>query len=267
MANDHLAQVTSHVNTAREAAAEAEAALDAAQAEKEKAAAKVEEATKSADDAETKEDPTLNIKWEAASILSGLAKRAISEAAKAAKATAAANDIVKLAKGFISPSEYEKLEKLLQDARAHKILADENSKKVKEIAEAASKEAQAALIAEKYLNLEKFFNDQRSLIYERLESFHEIAERAGVNSDIVFIAEGLPIINGIINVGSKPSNYQEAVRWVRSRPTWGEEADPLLVLSALVFIYVVDRGYAEHMHDAQKMATWERIHDRVGRLL
>lgn len=128
-------------------------------------------------------------------------------------------------------------------------------------AENARKEAISIYAVEEELKVKKFFEVHREAIYKKLEECDEIAAHAPTNTDMIFIAESLPIINSIIHVGSDRKTLGEASSWVRD--TWGDEADPLIVLSALLFIYVANKGAEENLEDP----VWRRIHRRVQKLL
>lgn len=268
MSSNYPPQVASSLDTAKEAAEKsellfrnAEERLKAAGAELEAQAAAELEAQEG--DGKSKIDPTFNIRMRTFRALSRLAEKAAEHVEKARRAV----ETLKRAADSADPSEQKNIAEAAEKAAGHRNTAALWKSEIKKLAEAARKEVNAATAAEKLLNLEEFFSRQKELVYERLEHYDKIATEAGANSDMVFIAEGLPIINGIINVGSTQHDYNEAITWVKKE--WGHMADPLLVLSALVFIYVVDRGAIDHMaeEDIAKQATWEHIRERVRRLL
>jgi hypothetical protein len=135
------------------------------------------------------------------------------------------------------------------------------------LSEAARKEAHAAIATETFLLVEDFFEKHKESIYERLEECDDIAKKAVAKDDMMFIAESLPIINGLIHVGSKRKDLNKAIDWVRKE--WGGEADPIIVLSALVFIYIADQGVKEfrNSEDQEERMIWTRIEKRVQKLL
>lgn len=265
MSSNYLPEVA----TAKEAAEnselllrDAEERLKATAAELEAQAAEELEAKES--DGKSKVDPTLNIRMRTLSTLSRLAVRAAEHVEKARRA---AETLKRAAADSADPSEQKKLAEAAEKAAGHRDTAELCKNEIKRLAENAHKEADAATAAEKLLNLEEYFSRQNRMVYQTLEHYDKIATEAGANSDMVFFAEGLPFINGIINIGSTHPDYEDAVGWVKK--VWGHMADPLLVLSALVFIYVVNRGAMDPMNkeDIATQATWERIRDRVRRLL
>jgi hypothetical protein len=270
MSSNYPPQVAAYVDAAREAAENAQAIFVRAEERVKEAASELEEDLRKVSESpegESRKDPTLDIKMRTSGSLSLLAEKAAEHAAKARRAAESARKIAESAKNSSDSPGFTALAEATDKAAAHRDTAELWRKEVNTLAENARKEADAANAAEYYLNLEDFFTRQKPLIYERLEHYDRIATDAGANSDMVFIAEGLPIINGIINVGSTQDALNEAIKWVKSK--WGDMADPLLVLSALVFIYVVDRGALDHIHDEEvaKHAAWERIRERVRRLL
>jgi hypothetical protein len=114
----------------------------------------------------------------------------------------------------------------------------------------------------------------RNRIYERLEEFDQLAqdavaqaERKGsglgkTTSDMIFIAESLPIIQGIIHVATDRKSLGQAIKWIRE--TWGETANSLIILSALVFAYIAKRG-ASHTKGTAKHEAWMRIKERASK--
>ncbi len=140
-------------------------------------------------------------------------------------------------------------------------------------AEKCEKEARdnydSAIAVEVLLNVEGFFYDHRQQIFDRLEECHNIALQAISNRDMLFIAESLPIINGIIHVGSARKQLKSATRWVERN--WGSgEAHPRIVLSALLFKYVTGEGakaFIGQNPPHEKENVWKQIQDRVNKLL
>ncbi len=133
--------------------------------------------------------------------------------------------------------------------------------------EKASDYYDSAMVAEVLLNVDGFFIAHKPLIYERLEECDQFASKALTNADMLFFAESLPIINGIINVGSTRKELNDATRWVTEH--WGGgEAQPRIVLSALLFHYVTTRGAEESVDKSkEQQETWKRIRARVGKLI
>jgi hypothetical protein len=119
--------------------------------------------------------------------------------------------------------------------------------------------------AVKRLQIDDFIKAQKKEIFERLEKGYRGAANRQ-DADLLFIAESLPLISAIVNVGSSLANFKEAADWVRETLP---DAEPVSALSALTFIYVVDKGYqaAQASGDVEKENIWTRMQDRVDALL
>lgn len=138
-------------------------------------------------------------------------------------------------------------------------------------------EADSKQVVEEFLHLGDFFAKHKELIFEKLEKADSTAEdegsrKAGVNGDILFFAESLPVINGLLQIGAKRADQKAAEDWVRK--TRGDGVDPLIVLSAMTLIYVAEAGSREahgKTPAAERDATsgtrdpqvWDRILRRV----
>ncbi len=124
---------------------------------------------------------------------------------------------------------------------------------------------------ENYLNLGDFFRRHRDHILDKLEECDSVAQQAEKNQDMIFFAESLPIINGLIHVGTTREELNKAIEWVKQN--WGDKVDPLIVLSALTFIYVAETGAAlaenpstEAGAKVRDREVWNRINARVKKL-
>ena len=111
------------------------------------------------------------------------------------------------------------------------------------------------------LKVRKFIEEQKLLIYEKLEVC-DTSGKVMINGDMLFIAESLPVINGIIHVGSTRKTFNDALDYVKGH--W-QDADPVVLLTALVFIYVVEEAWKEigTGKDEAKKEIWDRIRKRV----
>jgi hypothetical protein len=121
---------------------------------------------------------------------------------------------------------------------------------------------------EERLKAQEFIEQHRPEIYARLEECDRrvvtAKDLAGGEADVIFIAECLPMVAAILHVGSTLRNYREGVKWISdSLP----DADPVTVLSALTFLYIVEHGQVDARPDEAKMEVWRRISNRVSRLL
>ncbi len=126
----------------------------------------------------------------------------------------------------------------------------------------------AKTLVEDDLDLEAFFNRHQDHILDKLEECEETAEKAKSNRDMIFFAESLPIIDGLIQVGTTRDEYKKAL--ARIRADWGEEIEPANVISALTFLYVARRGQEIAEYGGAKKprdkTLWNRITARVKKL-
>lgn len=116
------------------------------------------------------------------------------------------------------------------------------------------------------LGLKEFIGDHFAQIRERLEYFDSVVmARAGSETDTLFLAESLPFVNSVIQVGSPNGKYIKAIEWMRSEMP---EAAPVSILTGLVFLYIVEKGAEWAKKDGGKgeKKTWERIEGRARRL-
>lgn len=125
------------------------------------------------------------------------------------------------------------------------------------------------------LKIEDFLNAHIEKIFDRLEQYdHRVLEletQGEIEGEVIFVAESLPLISGVINVGSSRESFDEACEWVRNKFP-GHEPVPLL--SALTFVYIVNEKWSKFeqagstmpKEEAEKKEIWERIHDRVQKM-
>jgi hypothetical protein len=120
------------------------------------------------------------------------------------------------------------------------------------------------------LQLPTFFKDHPDYlqtIHDRLEEIHDDAEKVNarkeksVKGEMTFMGRSLPLTNGVIHIGSDRTGLRAAVDWART--TWEDWPDPLSILTALTLVYIVERGWDENKHKADKRGTWARIGARV----
>ncbi len=86
-----------------------------------------------------------------------------------------------------------------------------------------------------------FIERHQKTIFDKLEHFYTEEEK---DHEFAFIAASLPLISGIIHVGSTVDNYKNATEWIKKEQKM-PNADPASVLSALTFIYLVNKGVDE----------------------
>jgi enamine deaminase RidA (YjgF/YER057c/UK114 family) len=142
--------------------------------------------------------------------------------------------------------------------------ARERVKELRKLKEEAGEDSDVEVAVNMVLpQVAAFFSKHDDDIFDRLEDCDDIAGHAVWNKDVIFIGEGLPIINGIILVSAKREQLNRALRWVREY--WHDTADPLIMLSTLVFKYVVNKGVQKFKDDPNinKQVIWERIEKRI----
>ena len=124
----------------------------------------------------------------------------------------------------------------------------------------------ARFAVEEELRLTDFIRTCRRQICQAIEDFERGVSGADCDNDAaesntVFVAECLPLAARIVNAGATREDFQRAVEWVNeSKP----DADPVSVLSALTFIYLVQEGLEDSQRDCQ---IWKRIKRRVNNFL
>jgi hypothetical protein len=131
----------------------------------------------------------------------------------------------------------------------------------------------ARQVVEEELKIKDFIEKHESDIYARLEEcdVREMDAKARGDLednevDVIFMSESLPFISGIIHVGSSLKNFNNGIDWVRKNLP---DADAVAVLSALTFLYIVQRGSenARKGADENKLEILGRICRRVNKLL
>ncbi len=133
----------------------------------------------------------------------------------------------------------------------------------------------------KQLQIDEFIKNNKSFIYPKLESYDLLVEQTkeqwkykgpGV---LMFIAASLPLIKGIIYVGSNSKNFNEAINWIKEELCW---VDPESILVGLTFLRIVEKWkdfYSSEKDEVvnypcgekTKQEIWKRIHQRVTLLV
>jgi hypothetical protein len=116
------------------------------------------------------------------------------------------------------------------------------------------------------LGLQKALNEYGDEVHARLKQANEDAEAAPMNSDMIFIALALPMVNGLIHFASTRGRLQEAMKHMTNDWKVSDEADPLSTLSALTLIHIANRALAEggrsNRHPEER-DTWSQIRKRI----
>lgn len=129
-----------------------------------------------------------------------------------------------------------------------------------------SSELEKARSAVEELQISDFIETHKTEIFGRLKENYELAHsgKSEPESDLAFIADSLPLISAIIQVGSNKEVYLKACKWVqKSLPS----ANPSSVLSVLTFIYILEKGCKESSLDEASRETWENMRAAVKKSL
>jgi len=114
---------------------------------------------------------------------------------------------------------------------------------------------------EDYLQIDDFIESQKDVILKRLEEHYEHVSDES-EAPLLFIAEVLPLISGIVQVGSSVDNFRRAVGWTKACVP---SADPGSFLTTLTLIYILEKGRQEFAYDEdeEKRVTWSRMAEAV----
>ena len=83
-------------------------------------------------------------------------------------------------------------------------------------------------------------------------------------ANVIFVAECLPFVAGIVHVGSTLDRFREAKKSVGAELP---NTDAVSVLAALTFLYIVGKGKELAEGDPGKLKKWQSIQHRVDSLL
>lgn len=125
----------------------------------------------------------------------------------------------------------------------------------------------AAMAVDK-LRLGDFIRDNAAMIRPKIESADAVVTGSLYDNDAIFLAKALPIANGVIHIGSDRFALKEAMAWLRNQ--WKDpQPDAMTVLSALTLIHIAVQAKSEYerANEAEKLATWSRIVQRVTNLV
>lgn len=93
------------------------------------------------------------------------------------------------------------------------------------------------------LGIEVFLKDNRKIISDKLKEVNlHITNHPGENA--IFYRDALPIVTGIIHVGSGISKYKEAkqkiINFLKAKGLSSQESDVQLVLASIILRYIVE---------------------------
>lgn len=123
----------------------------------------------------------------------------------------------------------------------------------------------ANIAVKDHLKIDTFILENKRRIYERLEEYYRDVS-GQQDGELLFIAESLPFINGIVQVGSNLENYNNALKWVREQ--FRENVPAVSILSALTLIYIIEEGANDPIVSgtAEKKIFWEQIKKSINRI-
>jgi hypothetical protein len=114
------------------------------------------------------------------------------------------------------------------------------------------------------LKIDGFIEEHWDEIEKRVLDVESRVAGMGQGANVIFVAECLPFVAGIVHVGSTLDKFRDAKKWVEAQLP---HADAVSVLSALTFLYVVDKGKELAKADPEKLKKWQSIQRRVNSLL
>ena len=114
------------------------------------------------------------------------------------------------------------------------------------------------------LKLHPFITKNRDEIADRLVSVYYRALQQGEEAQLLFIAECVPLLEAIVQLGSDSQKYDQLVKLIHSTPI---RSQPMCILGALVFIYLVETEFADYDKNHKEHGeAWIRIRRWVARL-
>lgn len=127
----------------------------------------------------------------------------------------------------------------------------------------------AKVAVDQKLQIGDFIATHGNNIYERFEEFDKQVQTSDPKltiqeQDLSFIALCLPVVSGLMHVAATRANFQEAMAWVSHQDP---KVDGTAMLSALTFLYMVQKGREDLSGDPLRNGTWDRIFGRVERFL
>ncbi|PYS80142.1 MAG: hypothetical protein DMF67_11240 [Acidobacteria bacterium] len=135
-----------------------------------------------------------------------------------------------------------------EDEVTPKVITDALTEKSDEVSLSAAKTiADAAEQVVVRLGIEKFIEQQWEKIGKKLDECDEYARAAATfGGDMIFISMAIPLVNGIIHVGSTRERLTTTTEWIskewrRASLTYDPERIP--VISALTLIYLITKGW------------------------
>lgn len=132
-------------------------------------------------------------------------------------------------------------------------------------AETVTKICNAAETVEDYLRVDKFIENHKEKIFAKLEeNFGRVKDQP--QAHLMFVALCLPLVSGVIHVGSTLQDFNHASDWIKQ--TLGD-VDPVAILSTFTLVYIVKKGLKEFSgsNDRNRKQLWEDMYDAIQTLL
>jgi hypothetical protein len=111
------------------------------------------------------------------------------------------------------------------------------------------------------LDIGSFIEEHRAKILRSLEQ-KILCNRGEDQAALLFIADGLPLASGVIQIGSSVAHFREAQDWVKETLP---DADTGSFLSVLTLLYMVHRGceVALQSGNPSSQELWNEMSQRV----
>jgi hypothetical protein len=125
---------------------------------------------------------------------------------------------------------------------------------------------EAKEVVEKYLGLGDFIECNKHDIFKKIEIYDHDPQN-GMSCETSFTSDSLLFISFMMHAGCVTEKFNHSRKWV-SNVFPGE--DPLSVLSAIIFLYIVEQGWNQFSNSTdktdageEKRIVWERILERT----
>jgi hypothetical protein len=155
-----------------------------------------------------------------------------------------------------------------------KVIADTLTKESDEVSLSAAKTiAEAAEQVVVRLGIEVFIADQWEKIEPKLRECERYAQASvAFGGDMIFISMAIPLVNGIIHVGSNRSDLTTTTEWISKEwrnASLTQDPERIPVISALTLIYLITIGWenAKKLKPKDELREpWKLMKQRVQRL-
>jgi hypothetical protein len=120
-------------------------------------------------------------------------------------------------------------------------------------------------VVENQLKVAQFIDSHKDQIYAKMEANYQRV-RDEQQAHLMFVALSLPLVSGVIHVGSTLQDFKRASEWVKQKL---RVADPVAILSTLTLVYIVEKGLREFADsgDLARKEQWEGMNEWMQSLL